>query len=269
MFLARRLKPASVKQYLNIIRILHLEFGYVNPIRDSWLVKSTLLGISRELGVGVIRKLPIHPELLVRMKSYLNLKLPCDIVFWAVCLVLFFGMFRKSNILPSTIKDFDAKKQFVRSDFKWNSKGHIELNVSWSKIIQFKERTFVVKLPAIHPHPLCPVKAMLHYFAECPVQTDSPCFINPSKSGVVPLTCSVFVSKLKKVLSLCGVDPKRVGTHSFRRGSATWALCCGIPGEVVKILRDWKSTAYLSYLDQIPDTILHFYQDIFHRRLPQ
>ena len=42
VFLARRLKPASVKQYLNIIRILHLECGYVNPIKDSSLVKSTL-----------------------------------------------------------------------------------------------------------------------------------------------------------------------------------------------------------------------------------
>ena len=154
--------------------------------KDSWLVKSTLLGISRELGVGVIRKLPILPELLVRMKSHLNLKLPCDIVFWAVCLVLFFGMFGKSNILSSTIKDFDAKKQFVRSDFKWNSKGHIELNVSWSKIIQFKERTFVVKLPAIHPHPLCPVKAMLYYFAECPVQPDSPCFKSKQVWGGSP-----------------------------------------------------------------------------------
>ena len=126
-----------------------------------------------------------------------------------------------------------------------------------------------MRLPAIHPHPLCPVKTMLHYFAVCPAQPDSPAFINPSKSGMVPLTGSVFVSKLKKVLSLCGVDPKKFGAHRFRRGSATWALCCGIPGEVVKIFGDWKSTAYLSYLDQIPDTILHFYQDIFHRRLPQ
>ena len=38
-YLARRLKPDSVKQYLNIIRILHLECGEKHPYKDSWYVK--------------------------------------------------------------------------------------------------------------------------------------------------------------------------------------------------------------------------------------
>ncbi|KAK7484746.1 hypothetical protein BaRGS_00024031 [Batillaria attramentaria] len=33
-FLARKLKPASVRQYLNIVRILHLESGLDNPCKD-------------------------------------------------------------------------------------------------------------------------------------------------------------------------------------------------------------------------------------------
>ncbi|KAK7089168.1 hypothetical protein V1264_024786 [Littorina saxatilis] len=34
-YLARRLKPSSIKQYINIIRILHLESGLPHPFKDS------------------------------------------------------------------------------------------------------------------------------------------------------------------------------------------------------------------------------------------
>ena len=44
-FLARSLKFKSIKSYLNIIGILHKEFGLPNPISDYWHIKSLLTGI--------------------------------------------------------------------------------------------------------------------------------------------------------------------------------------------------------------------------------
>ena len=38
-FLAKRLRYSSVKQYLNIIRVLHLEWGLPNPLQDSFHLK--------------------------------------------------------------------------------------------------------------------------------------------------------------------------------------------------------------------------------------
>ena len=40
--LARRLRPASVRQYLNIVRVMHLEAGLSNPLKDSWFISSAL-----------------------------------------------------------------------------------------------------------------------------------------------------------------------------------------------------------------------------------
>ena len=51
-----------------------------------------------------------------------------------------------------------------------------------------------------------------------------------------------------------------ISSHSFRRGGATWALSCGVPGGIVKLLGDWKSAEYLVYLDQIPQTVLDRYR---------
>ena len=49
-FLARSLKPASITCYLNIIGILHKEFGLPNPLLDNWPLKSLLTGIKRAIG---------------------------------------------------------------------------------------------------------------------------------------------------------------------------------------------------------------------------
>ena len=71
-FLARRLKPSSVKQYLNIIRLLHLECNLDNPCADSWYLKTTIKGTEKVKGTEVIRKLPMKPELLLQIKEKLK-----------------------------------------------------------------------------------------------------------------------------------------------------------------------------------------------------
>ena len=68
-YLARRLRPASVRQYLNIVRAMHLEAGLSNPLKDSWFTSSTLKGIDRVKGTAVNRKNPITPDILLRIKK--------------------------------------------------------------------------------------------------------------------------------------------------------------------------------------------------------
>ncbi|KAK7464563.1 hypothetical protein BaRGS_00037873 [Batillaria attramentaria] len=89
-FLARKLQPTSVAQYLNIVRLLHLECGKPHPFDESWLVKSTLRGIEKVKGCAPNRKAPMTPQLLLQLKKKLNLARPpdcflgCDLsdVFW-------------------------------------------------------------------------------------------------------------------------------------------------------------------------------------------
>ena len=41
-FLSRRLSFSSVRQYLNIVRLMHLENGHTNPLTNNWYVASIL-----------------------------------------------------------------------------------------------------------------------------------------------------------------------------------------------------------------------------------
>ena len=99
-----------------MIRILHLECGHPHPFNDSWYVKTTLTGIEKAKGCVVHRKTPVAPDILLHIKRCLNFSCVEDCVLWAACLVLFFGLLRKSNLFQDN-GDIDASKQLPRDCF--------------------------------------------------------------------------------------------------------------------------------------------------------
>ena len=86
--------------------------------------------------------------------------------------------------------------------------------------------------------------------------------MTPVSGKLVPLYNKGFLEHVRSKLSRSTRDSTDYSTHSFRRGGATWALAQGLPGESIKILGDWKSSAYLSYLSldlqSKTDTIYNF-----------
>ena len=220
---------------------MHLEAGFKNPANDSFLLKTTLRGIDRTLGTWVERKTPISPELLLKIKGKLNLCLQVDCIFWAACIVMFCGLFRKSNLF--------SKSGFKRSDILISQDGVLEMKVTASKTIQCRERVLTVRLPPIHPHPLCPVRAVCEAFRVTAPQ--------PGGALAFPLSGDTFNRKLKTVLA--DADGT-FASHSFRRGGAVWCLMQKIPSEAIKLMGDWKSDVYMKYLDEIPSQVMDYYR---------
>lgn len=265
VFLARRLKPQSISKYLNIVRLLHIEADLPNPLQDNWLLKSLLTGIKRAKGCKVNKKLPITPQLLLRIKRQLDFKNPLDVVFWAICLTAFFTFLRKSNLLPATTTSFDPQKQLARQDFKTHSWG-LSVTITWSKTIQFNERSFQIPLPILAKHPLCPVMAILQAFRAAPSDPQGPAFMVPGNPPR-PFLYSRFLSMLKSYISKLNLPSGEFSGHSFRRGGASWAFQSLLPSESIKAMGDWKSDAYLQYLEIPLHSKLH-HMRIFSTNLP-
>ena len=247
-YLARRLAVSSIRKYLNIIRLLHLEEGFPNPLKENWFLETILRGIARKKGMGTTRKLPITPHLLLSIRGRLNLYNPVEAVFWAACLTAFFGFLRKANLFPPSVKGFDPSRHLCRQDLTLHQWG-VTLHIRWSKTIQFGERALEAPLPRLVGHPLCPVAALVHAFTlTLGASLTGPAFVIKVGSQFTPFPPSKFVSLLRTHLSALGYNPNLYSGHSFRRGAASWALRNGLPGETIKILGDWKSDAYLTYL---------------------
>ena len=249
-FLARTHKFSSIQNYLNIIDIIHKEFCLPNPLKENWHLSSLLTDIKHVKGNLVKQKLPITVNILLHIHEYLNLSSSVNPSFWAICLVAFFGMFRKSHLLAKTGKSFDPKKQLVRSDFEffpWRAL----VKVHWSKTIQFRERTILIPLPGLRALPFVQWEQFCMLFSFSPkAGLDDQAFVWVDPLKLIPqsFTYNLFMSKLREVLHSAGLSGADFGTHSFCRGGASFAFQSALPVELIKILGDWKSNAVLLYL---------------------
>ena len=193
-YLAGKLSYVSIGKYLNIINILHRESGRQNPLEDNWVVKAILRGVKRDKGAPSVTKLPITPDILLGFRSQLDLSQPRDIILWAACLVAFFGLLRKSNLLPRSAHLYDSSKHLSRNDLVLTPQGYL-LTVKWSKTIQFREKELKLILPWIPGHPLCPMTAVTMLLALSPtMDKHSPLFSSDVMCQTALLTQGQFVS---------------------------------------------------------------------------
>ena len=165
VFLARTLSTRSIPNYLNVVRLLHLQYGYPNPLEDPLFKhQKTLLmrGIKRINGERVTQKLPITPDVLHKMQCHLHLDSLFDATFWAACLVAFFSFFHKSNLLPPSTTEFDTKRHLQKCGvrlFPWGI-----ILVCWSKMIQYRDCTLLVPVPKIAHSSLGPWSVVTRAF---------------------------------------------------------------------------------------------------------
>lgn len=266
-YLARRLRFSSIRQYLNIIRLLHLEAGLPNPLLDNWTLTSLLKGMRRSLGDSVSRKLPITPQILLHIRSTLSPDSPLHCVFWAACLVAFFGLLRKASLLPPSASAFSPLRHLVKGDFRVFPWG-LGVVVRHTKTIQVQQRQLLIPLPALQGHPLCPTSAIITALALTPsLPVDSPAFVYQDHRGTHVLSGSTFTNLLRKALAMLSLPSQHFSGHSFRRGGASWAFQQGVSAESIRMMGDWRSDAFLAYLSPSP-TSLSTFSTSFSANLP-
>lgn len=255
-WLARKYKFNSIKPYLNAVRLAHLEEELPNPMLKNYHLESTLRGIRRALGDQVMRKLPITPNLLRSVLDFIDLSLPLHSAFWAACLVMFFGLLRRSNTLYDSTQARAGK--FLKKNHVELTRDGVLIKLPWSKTIQFGSRVLTIPLPRIRGHCLCPTQAVAHHFQTSPSEDpDLHAFAYIHQGHPTPLTPQVFIKLLRSALTPSVEDPKSYAGHSFRRGGAVWAFYSGVEVEAIRLLGDWKSDSYRVYLDSSPARLAH------------
>ena len=107
-------KYSTVINYLSAINVLHRHFGFNVMFQEVFSIKLILRGLWRILGDAPVQKLPITPDILLRL--YPQFTARSDSGFWAAMLIGFYTFFRKSNLVPKSEKDFDPTKNLCRHD---------------------------------------------------------------------------------------------------------------------------------------------------------
>ena len=244
-FLSRSLLPSSVRNYLSGVRMLHIFLGVPYVHAEDFLLNLELRGIARLHPHVPVRAKPITPTILVDFHRLMdNSSLHCAV--WSCCLVLFYTMARMGSILPSS--GSTPRAQFLTRDRINFCQEGLMVTLIHTKTIQFGKRRLhipLLKLDSV----LCPVKAYARTSRFFQVFSHVPAFVFFEKTKVKWLTGSIFIRTFRDVMRKGGYDASDFTGHSFRRGGATWAFQCGMPGELIQICGDWVSDSYKRYLE--------------------
>ena len=168
VFLSRTASYPTLKNHLSSIRLL-FELQQLNiDLHQDFFIRLTLRGLKRLHGHSPASKLPITPQILLRLHSTIDFSNSLDLVFWTAALVAFFTFFRKSNLFPSSPSSFDPVRNLTRQDVQILQSFAL-ITVNWTKTIQFQERRLTIPIPRIPNSPLCPVSALERYYQSVPV----------------------------------------------------------------------------------------------------
>ena len=73
-----------------------------------------------------------------------------------------------------------------------------------------------------------------------------PLFANVDGS---PITYPIYMMFLKEKIHEIGLNKTEFSTHSFLRGTVSWAVECCIPESLIQVMGDWKSDCYKMYIN--------------------
>ena len=187
------------------------------------------------------------PSILHAAFDLFDFRIPLHAAMWALFLVAFFTFLRKSNLVPDNTRQISSKV-ITGANLVFTSAGAY-IHVSATKTTQCQQRSLILPIPAIPGCRLCLILAVRRHLAINPGPVSAPLFSGFSGLDLAPITYKQFCVFLSRVLSKFHLDPALYSPHSFRRGGATFAFDCHIPSEIIKLQGDWKSDAYLVYLE--------------------
>ena len=251
----------SVKNYISGVKIFYSLLGLDCSVFDAMELKLTLRGISRIKQHSPRHATPINPDILLQIYEHLDMADAIQVAFWALFVVAFFSMARKSNLVVTEGKS--VQNHTLLRNCVMFSEDSVLLRFTSSKTAQFGGKIHEVPLSAIPNSPLCPVVSLLRLFKmTSDVSLSEPVF---SLAKGFPITYRHFQKVFKHMICLLGLNPSEFSSHSFRRGGATYAFSSSVPGELIKYHGGWASEAYWIYLQFSLEDKLRVSKHMAHR----
>lgn len=257
-FLAQSLKsPASVRNYVAGISTFHKLMDLPCQSLNAFPVELMLRAINLTLTLQPVKRLPITVKILrdvcgqCEKLGELGRTVKCALLFG------FFGFLRRSNLAPGNT--FDRSRHTCRGDVL-EAGGRLALLLKWTKTLQNRDKAFLVPLPTIPNHSLCPLAAYRRMCVDIPTTDENqPLFMVRTASGSPqPLTDSHLARMFKNLLTAAGYNHQQYSLHSLRSGGASASFKANTDPLYIQRHGTWRSDVFWKYIvtDSVNDSDL-------------
>ena len=205
-------------------------------IENEFQVDTILQALKRKIARTPFQVLPITPKILTDLYKFLDINKPGDLALWSCFLVAFYCLFRKSNVAPKSLDNFDPIKELSRQKVLVLEDSALIYNNS-SKTNQFMNREAIMPLCRHDVRALDPVFHLKKLF-ETYIPSNYPAFSYMERGVVKCITYSHFTAKLKSLLDSAGYSPHLFSGHSMHRGGATLLFQLGCDPLVIQAVGD-------------------------------
>lgn len=196
-------------------------FSEDNPCR-AWIVRETMIGLTRTKGAMQKGKTPIYWEELERMISCMDHNKLSDIRDKAILLLGFLGAFRRSEISNLNFEDITRYPQGIIITLKHSKTDQEQVGQQ-------------VGIPYLKNPDMCAIIA-LNKWVQAAAITSGPLFRSILKSGKPSsrkLSDKSINLIVKKYAALIGLPVDLYGAHSLRHGFATYAALHGVEERLI------------------------------------
>jgi site-specific recombinase XerD len=211
-------KVATLEQRVAAIRWLHEAAGLEAPT-SAKLVRATMQGIRRELGVAPARKAPATVERLAAMVAHADPSTPKGLRDRALLLLGFASALRRSELVALAVEDLEHTERGLlvtvrRSKTDQEGRGHVRA------------------IPMGRHPETCPVGALWAWLEAAGI-TSGPVFRSVDRHGRIGETMSAraVADVVKAHAEAAGLDPAVFSGHSLRAGFVTSAAERGARAE--------------------------------------
>ena len=220
----------------NGLNWLHKTLNLCNPC-DSHMVRTVKEAAKRVLSKPVVKKEPMSPYNLKRLVT--KLKHNTDLLKMrtlTLALVSYAGFLR-----------YDEASRIRRSDIVFE-RGYMKIFIEWSKVDKYRKGAWVYVARTCKQ--TCPYYTLREYLYIANIPDDSSEFIfrgctrrtsGLTLKGKTPLSYTRARETILEAIASIGLNRKRFGLHSFRRGGATHSARLGVTDRLFKKHGRWRS----------------------------
>ena len=83
-------------------------------LEEEFQINTILQAIKRKIAKVPFQVLPITPKILTDLYNFINIDNVSDLALWCSFLVAFYCLFRKANVAPKSLVNFNPLKELSR-----------------------------------------------------------------------------------------------------------------------------------------------------------